>query len=135
MLNIYKEKKMTFLKNKWKLLVIILLSVLTLSFMASTIVVCCQNNKLSTELETEKNKNNELSTELEAEKNKQTDTYDFYLTLGTMPTLYATLNAYTNKNPNTYMWFLRGNTISKQYSADYIHYFNSQSVRLWAGRS
>lgn len=105
---------MTFLKNKWKLLVIILLSVLTLSFMASTIVVCYQNNKLATELETE--------------KNKQTDTYDFYLTLGTMPTLYATLNAYTNKNPNTYMWFLRGNTISKQYSADYIHYFNSQST-------
>ena len=105
---------MTFLKTKWKLLVIILLSVLTLSFMASTIVVCCQNNNLATELETE--------------KNKQTDTYDFYLTLGTMPTLYATLNAYTNKNPNTYMWFLRGNTISKQYSADYIHYFNSQST-------
>ena len=33
------------------------------------------------------------------------NTYDFYVTLGTMPTLYATLNAYDNKNPNTYMWF------------------------------
>ena len=32
-------------------------------------------------------------------------TYDFYITLGTMPTLYATLNAYARQNPNTYMWF------------------------------
>ena len=54
-------------------------------------------------------------------------TYDFYITLGTMPTLYATLNAYARKNPNTYMWFLRGNTISRQYSADFIHYFDTQS--------
>jgi hypothetical protein len=44
-----------------------------------------------------------------------------------MPTLYATLNAYQNQNPNTYMWFFRGNTISKQYSADFIHYFSTQS--------
>lgn len=55
------------------------------------------------------------------------DYYDFYLTLGTMPTLYATLNAYKNQNPNTYMWFYRGNTISKEYSADFINYFSTQS--------
>ncbi len=55
-------------------------------------------------------------------------TYDFYITLGTMPTLYATLSAYTRQNPNTYMWFLRGNTISKEYSADFIHYFETQST-------
>ncbi len=54
-------------------------------------------------------------------------TYDFYITLGTMPTLYATLAAYERQNPNTYMWFLRGNTISKEYSADFIHYFSTQS--------
>ena len=54
-------------------------------------------------------------------------TYDFYVTLGTMPTLYATLNAYARQNPNTYMWFLRGNTISREYSADFIHYFDTQS--------
>lgn len=54
-------------------------------------------------------------------------TYDFYITLGTMPTLYATLNAYARQNPNTYMWFLRGNTISRAYSADFIHYFDTQS--------
>ncbi len=54
-------------------------------------------------------------------------TYDFYITLGTMPTLYATLNAYRRQNPNTYMWFLRGNTISKEHSADFIHYFDTQS--------
>lgn len=55
------------------------------------------------------------------------NTYDFYVTLGTMPTLYATLNAYDNKNPNTYMWFYRGNTISKEYSAPFIQYFSTQS--------
>lgn len=54
-------------------------------------------------------------------------TYDFYVTLGTMPTLYATLNAYNRQNPNTYMWFLRGNTISYDYSTDFIHYFETQS--------
>ena len=54
-------------------------------------------------------------------------TYDFYITLGTMPTLYATLNAYKRQNPNTYMWFLRGNTISHEYSADFIQYFGTQS--------
>ncbi len=55
-------------------------------------------------------------------------TYDFYITLGTMPTLYATLSAYERQNPNTYMWFLRGNTISKEYSAAFIHYFDTQSA-------
>ncbi len=54
-------------------------------------------------------------------------TYDFYITLGTMPTLYATLTAYERQNPNTYMWFLRGNTISREYSADFIQYFETQS--------
>ncbi|MBQ4111680.1 MAG: hypothetical protein IJD38_02675 [Clostridia bacterium] len=54
-------------------------------------------------------------------------TYDFYITLGTMPTLYATLHAYERQNPNTYMWFLRGNTISYEYSADFIQYFSTQS--------
>lgn len=54
-------------------------------------------------------------------------TYDIYVTLGTMPTLYATLNAYDRQNPNTYMWFLRGNTISYEHSADFIHYFPTQS--------
>ena len=44
-----------------------------------------------------------------------------------MPTLYATLNAYENKNSNTYMWFYRGNTISKEYSAPFIQYFSTQS--------
>ena len=53
--------------------------------------------------------------------------YDFYLTVGTLPTLYATLNAYNVQNPNTYMWFERGNTISYEYSADFIHYFPTQS--------
>lgn len=67
------------------------------------------------------------------EQLKETETkvnnhqYDFYITLGTLPTLYATLNAYQNQNPNTYMWFLRGNTISYEYSADFIHYFPTQS--------
>ncbi len=55
-------------------------------------------------------------------------TYDFYITLGTMPTLYATLHAYARQNPNTYMWFYRGNTISHEYSADFIHYFETQST-------
>ena len=54
--------------------------------------------------------------------------YDFYITLGTMPTLYATLNAYAEQNPNTYMWFYRGNTISYMYSAPFINYFPTQSV-------
>ena len=55
--------------------------------------------------------------------------YDFYVTVGTLPTLYATLNAYTVQNPNTYMWFERGNTISYEYSAsaDFINYFPTQS--------
>ena len=55
-------------------------------------------------------------------------TYDFYITLGTMPTLYATLTAYERQNPNTYMWFLRGNTISREYSASFINYFDTQST-------
>lgn len=105
---------MKFLKTKWKILVIILLSILSISLLTSTIVLSCVNNKQKEIIEAQKNKGNE--------------TYDFYLTLGTMPTLYATLNAYQNKNPNTYMWFYRGNTISKQYSASYIHYFDSQSA-------
>ena len=62
-----------------------------------------------------------------SEEEVDAHTYDFYITLGTMPTLYATLNAYERQNPNTYMWFLRGNTISYEYSADFIQYFGTQS--------
>lgn len=61
------------------------------------------------------------------EKYPATHEYDFYMTLGTLPTLYATLNAYEEKNPNTYMWFYRGNTISYEYTAEHIHYFSTQS--------
>ena len=71
--------------------------------------------------------NGKLKDEAGRQEQYDSTTYDFYLTLGTMPTLYATLNAYAVKNPNTYMWFLRGNTISYQYSAEYIHYFSTQS--------
>ena len=104
---------MKFLKTNWKILVMILSIILSVSLLTSTIVLSCANYKQKEIIEAQKDKGNE--------------TYDFYLTLGTMPTLYATLNAYQNKNPNTYMWFYRGNTISKQYSANYIHYFKSQS--------
>lgn len=70
----------------------------------------------------------ESDTEAETEEEVIDEhTYDFYITLGTMPTLYATLNAYARQNPNTYMWFLRGNTISHEYTADFITYFETQS--------
>lgn len=74
-------------------------------------------------------KENESKIEsLEAELEKRDpNRYDFYITLGTMPTLYATLNAYALKNPNTYMWFLRGNTISFEYTDATIRYFDTQS--------
>lgn len=91
-----------------------------------------KNNQLAEKDGEIADKNNQL-----AEKDKTIEdlerqlefanTYDFYITLGTMPTLYATLNAYTVQNPNTYMWFYRGNTISKEYSAPFIHYFSTQS--------
>ncbi len=58
----------------------------------------------------------------------QATEYDFYITLGTMPTLYATLNAYARQNPNTYMWFSRGNTISRDFTAKFINYFEIQSI-------
>lgn len=70
----------------------------------------------------------ELESRLEAlETQTNLHQYDFYITLGTLPTLYATLNAYQTQNPNTYMWFYRGNTISYDYSAEHIHYFDTQS--------
>ncbi len=100
--------------------------------------VACVGNKTpdettadsQTETGLESDTGAESETEAETVPSEIVDehTYDFYLTLGTMPTLYATLNAYARQNPNTYMWFLRGNTISKEYSADFIHYFSTQST-------
>ncbi len=80
--------------------------------------------------ETNADGTSEDTTEAETTPSEVIDehTYDFYITLGTMPTLYATLSAYARQNPNTYMWFLRGNTISHEYSADFIHYFDTQST-------
>ena len=93
---------------------------ITIGLGISTIVLGVKYNDLKgEEKETKKNEDSNTNT---IEHN-----YDFYITLGTMPTLYATLNAYQNQNPNTYMWFYRGNTISKEYSADFIHYFSTQS--------
>lgn len=104
-----------------KLLVIIILGVTTVGLLISTIV-------LGVKYHDEKNKNKNKDEDEDEESNDSVEhSYDFYVTLGTMPTLYATLTAYQNKNPNTYMWFFRGNTISKEYSADYIHYFSTQS--------
>ena len=90
------------------------------------------NSNVSNESNDSNDSNNSDVSNESNDSNDNTDTdveynYDFYITLGTMPTLYATLNAYQNQNPNTYMWFFRGNTISKQYSADFIHYFSTQS--------
>lgn len=94
-------------KFKIMLMTTIVLATMVVGLSVSTIVLAIQNSALM--------------------KKDQTEpvTCDFYLTMGTMPTLYATLNAYANQNPNTYMWFTRGNTISKEYSADYIHYFDT----------
>ena len=89
---------------------------------------------LQNELQAEKDKVASLEGDLQAANDKLAKYeaaekhYDFYITLGTLPTLYATLNAYTEQNPNTYMWFYRGNTISYMYSAPYINYFPTQSV-------
>ena len=110
---------------KKNLIWIIIIGVIIIGLGISTIVLGVKYNNL-------KNKKNETETNDSNESITNTDTdveynYDFYITLGTMPTLYATLNAYQNQNPNTYMWFFRGNTISKQYSADFIHYFSTQS--------
>lgn len=112
---------MSFIKKYWKIIVTAILAVLSASLLVSTIVLANKNAKRAQVIKEQK----EI---IDHESQKGNEVYDFYLTMGTMPTLYATLNAYQNKNPNTYMWFYRGNTISKQYSADYIHYFNSQST-------
>ena len=96
------------------------LSVFSVALLCSTIVLAVLFANL-------KDDNNNLNNRVEVLENASTEVYDFYMTYGTMPTLYATLSAYQNKNPNTYMWFYRGNTISYDYSADFIHYFNSQS--------
>lgn len=114
----------------------VLLTVLTLSVLLSS-VACTKGDGT----ETSDSTGIESSTTEETTNGETTDgetntpavdvidehTYDFYVTLGTMPTLYATLSAYNRQNPNTYMWFLRGNTISYDYSADFIHYFETQS--------
>ncbi len=99
------------MKGKLKNIILyVVLGVLCAGLLISTIVLAVANRKVNKII-----------------KDMETSTYDFYMTLGTMPTLYATINAYDNKNPNTYMWFYRGNTISKEYSADFIHYFSTQS--------
>lgn len=85
-----------------------------------------QNEKLQNELADAKEDYDNLSNRYE-NITANGEVFDFYINMGTMPTLYGTLNAYKNKNPNTYMWFMRGNTISKEYSADFIHYFETQS--------
>ncbi len=100
--------------SKISLILSIVLAVLTIALLSTTIV-------FSTKYTNTKDK-------LKKQRDAQTEVYDFYITLGTMPTLYATLNAYDNKNPNTYMWFYRGNTISYEHSADFIHYFPTQST-------
>lgn len=93
--------------NKSKLIWIIsiaVIAIVALAFMVSTIVLAVGNNKP-----------------------KKQNQYDFYITEGTLPTLYSTLQAYASENPNTYMWFQRGNTISYEYSAPFIHYLDGQS--------
>lgn len=93
------------LSAKW-IIILCVLAALAISFITSTIVLATANSQ----------------------KNKRAQNrYDFYITLGTMPTLYATINAYQNQNPNTYMWFERGNTISYEYSAPFIHYLSGQA--------
>ncbi len=98
-------------------------------------VACTHTPDPSTDTATDPSTEPPTGTEAPAETPAETlppeiideHSYDFYITLGTMPTLYATLAAYERQNPNTYMWFLRGNTISKEHSADFIHYFETQS--------
>lgn len=101
--------------NKSKKSILLVAIVVLMTIMSMFVLTACKKNDNNGD-----NNNNQTT---------QTNStyYDFYLTLGTMPTLYATLNAYENKNPNTYMWFFRGNTISYDYSADFIHYFSTQS--------
>ena len=87
-----------------------------------------ENAALIESLQSEAEEHREKIEALESELEKRDpNRYDFYITLGTMPTLYATMNAYAQKNPNTYMWFLRGNTISFEYSDATIRYFDTQS--------
>ncbi len=118
----------------------ILLVLLAVAMMLSVVACTTQKNPNPDETtvnETESGTEPDTESDTEPESESETDTsvdeiidehtYDFYITLGTMPTLYATLTAYARQNPNTYMWFLRGNTISKEYSADFIHYFETQS--------
>ncbi len=97
-------------KNKRKLLIVWILfsvvSAIAIAFIISTIVIIFQKNKT-----------------LKVGQSR----YDFYITSSTLPTLYATLSAYKQQNPNTYMWFRRGNTISYSQTASYIHYLSGQS--------
>lgn len=122
----------------------LLKSMLVLLLVAAMLLpaVACrsgQNNPADTTDESDTQNGTPAESETETDPETETEfatipedvvdehTYDFYITLGTMPTLYATLSAYERQNPNTYMWFLRGNTISYEYSADFIHYFGTQS--------
>ena len=124
-------------KNK-----IVLTKVIALLILLTVLLSACAHNSSSTEAEDLEKKfslleekiaslekaldesNEKLEKEINALENHQ---YDFYLTLGTLPTLYATLNAYSNQNPNTYMWFYRGNTISYEHTADFINYFETSA--------
>ncbi len=88
-----------------------------------------ENAALIESLKAEAKENEAKIEDLEAELEKyDPNLYDFYITFGSMPTTYATLNAYAQKNPNTYMWFLRGNSISYENSDATIRYFETQSA-------
>lgn len=50
---------------------------------------------------------------------------DFYMTLGTLPTLYAGLNIFNNDH-ETYFWYLRGGTFDRTYFPERVHFFETQ---------
>ena len=85
---------------KKNLIWIIIIGVITIGLGISTIVLGVKYNDL-------KGEEKETKTNEDSNTNTIEHNYDFYITLGTMPTLYATLNAYQNQNPNTYMRFYR----------------------------
>ena len=67
---------------------------------ASLQLQASENATLIEQLKAEAKENEDKIKDLEAELEKRDpNRYDFYITLGTMPTLYATLNAYAQKNP------------------------------------
>ena len=116
------NKSMSFIK--------IFVSLLILPALLLSATSCDMENskikELGKKIEELESRLDEAGKKAETIENKSHE-YDFYITLGTMPTLYATLNAYADQNPNTFMWFLRGNTISYDYSAPHITYFKTQS--------